>query len=121
MIEYNPSKSGAAKAAAIRKQYMERGTTKVDELTALDSKVKTPGMVVSAITGVLGTLIMGAGMSNIMVWNNMTVGLALGIPGLLMLALAAPLCKWITNRRKKKYAPQIIALSNEILKEEDVK
>lgn len=115
MYESNPAKNSAAKAEAIRKQYMERGTTKLDELTALDSKVKTPGMVISSIIGVLGALIMGAGMSNVMVWDNMTLGLALGIPGLLMLVLVYPIYSGITNHRKKKYAQRVMDLSAAII------
>lgn len=115
MYEFNPAKSDAAKAKAICKQYMERGITKMDALEALHTKVKTPGMIVASIVGVLGSLIMGAGMSNIMVWDNMTTGLALGIPGLVMMILAFPIYKAITDSRKKKYAPQIMELSSEIM------
>ena len=85
MAEYNPLKEDAAKAEAIRRRYMEKGTTKLDQLQALDAKVKTPGTVLSSMLGIVGALVMGTGMSNIMVWDNMTAGLALGIPGLLML------------------------------------
>ena len=90
MAEYNPLKEDAAKAEAIRRRYMEKGTTKLDQLQALDTKVKTPATVAASILGVIGALVMGAGMSNIMVWNNMTVGLALGIPGLVMVCLVWP-------------------------------
>ena len=115
MYEYNPAKNDTARAEAIRKQYMERGITKMDALEALHTKVKTPGMVTASIIGVFGSLVMGAGMSNIMVWDNMAVGLVLGIPGLVMMILAFPVYKVITDRRKKKYAPQIMELSGEIL------
>lgn len=115
MYEYNPAKNDTARAEAIRKQYMERGITKMDALEALHTKVKTPGMVTASIIGVFGSLVMGAGMSNIMVWDNMAVGLVLGIPGLVMMILVFPVYKVITDRRKKKYAPQIMELSGEIL------
>lgn len=115
MYEFNPTKNDEARAKAICKQYMERGITKIDALEALHTKVKTPGMVIASIIGVLGTLVMGAGMSNIMVWDNMTVGLVLGIPGLVMMISAFPVYKAITGIRKKKYAPQIVKLSSEIL------
>ena len=118
MNEFNPAKKDVVKAENIRRQYMERKAPKMDELQALHDRVKTPGTVVSTIVGVLGSLIMGAGMSNIMVWNNMTVGLALGIPGLIMALLAYPIYKRIISSRKKKYASQIMALSDEIISEE---
>lgn len=115
MHEFDPAKNDAARAKAICKQYMERGITKMDALEALHTKVKTPGMIAASIIGVLGSLVMGAGMSYIMVWDNMTIGLVLGIPGLIMMILAFPIYKAITSRRKKKFAPQIMELSNEII------
>lgn len=118
MAEYNPLKEDAAKAEAIRRRYMEKGTTKLDQLQALDAKVKTPGTVLASMLGIVGALVMGAGMSNIMVWNNMTVGLALGIPGLIMLCLAWPVYKAVTGSRRKKYAQQVMELSGAIIKED---
>lgn len=43
---------------------MEKETTKIDQLEALDSKVKTPALAAVSILGVIGALVMGAGMSN---------------------------------------------------------
>ena len=51
-------------------------------------------------------------------WDNMTVGLALGIPGLLLLCLAWPVYKAVTGSRRKKYAQQVMELSGEIIKED---
>lgn len=119
MAEYNPIKEDAAKAEAIRRRYMEKGTTKLDQLQALDAKVKTPALVVASMLGVIGCLVMGTGMSNIMVWDNMTVGLALGIPGLVVLALVWPIYKTILKSRKRKYAPQIMELSGKIIDEQE--
>ena len=115
MNGFTPAKRDAIKAENIRKQYMEHKTTKLDELQALDDKVKTPGTVVSFILGILGSLVMGAGMANVMVWSNMTVGLALGIPGMILALLAYPAYKGITGSRKKKYARQVMLLSDEII------
>lgn len=119
MTEYNPVQENAARAQAIRRKYMEKGTTKIDQLEALDSKVKTPALAVASIVGILGALVMGAGMSNIMVYENMTLGLALGVPGLIAVCMVWPLYKEILNRRKKKYASQIMELSGAILEEQE--
>ena len=118
MAEYNPLKEDAARAEAIRRRYMEKGTTMLDQLQALDAKVKTPGTVLSSMLGIVGALVMGTGMSNIMVWDNMTVGLALGIPGLVMVCLAWPVYRAITSHRRKKYVQQVMELSGAIIKEE---
>ena len=50
-----------------------------------------------------------------MVWQNMQQGIALGIPGLLLMLLAYPVYGWITGRRKRKYAEQVLRLSGEVL------
>ena len=120
MNEFNPARRDLAKAESIRRQYMERKDTKLDQLQALDDKVKAPGIAASIILGVLGSLIMGAGMANVMVWNHMAVGLALGISGLSMVLLAYPVYRRVTDSRKKKYAQQILLLSDEIIGEEEM-
>ena len=102
------------KTEKIRSQYIEKENTKMDNLKKLDNKVKAPGKVISCILGVIGVLVMGAGMSLIMVENNMQTGLILGIPGMIVALLAYPVYSLITNHRKKKYKDEIIRLSEEI-------
>lgn len=47
----------------------------------LDSKVKLSGKIVSTVLGVAGPLLMGAGISLVMIWENM--GSGLGVSGIL--------------------------------------
>lgn len=54
-------------------------------------------------------------MALIMAYGNMVAGLALSIPGLLILIAAYPLCRTITDKRKKEYAPRIMQLSDSIM------
>lgn len=102
------------KAESIRRQYIDREDTKIEKLQKLDSKVKYPGKIAACILYILGSLIMGSGMSLIMVWEDMQIGLLLGIPGLIILVGAYPIYKGITNHRKQKYAAEIVKLSDEI-------
>lgn len=115
MNELNAKKYDATKAEKIRRQYLSREDNKMEQLKRLDDKVKTPGKIVSCIMGVIGSLTMGAGMSMIMVWNNMTTGLVLGIPGLLIAVLAYPVYRLLTEKRKKKYAAEIFQLSDVLI------
>lgn len=103
------------KAEKIRSQYIAKETTKMDNLKKLDNKVKAPGKVISIILGVIGILVMGSGMSLIMVNENMQLGLMLGIPGMLVALLAYPVYSLITNGRKKKFKNEIIRLSDEVI------
>ena len=115
MSELNASKYDAAKAEKIRRQYLSREENKMDQLKRLDDKVKVPGKIAASIMGIVGSLTMGAGMSMIMVWGNMTTGLVLGIPGLLIVVLAYPVYRLITGNRKKKYAAEIFQLSDAVM------
>ena len=63
------------RAESIRRQYISRDDNKMEQLEKLDRKVRLPGEIVSGIVGILGALIMGAGMSLIMVWADMRLGL----------------------------------------------
>lgn len=103
------------KAEEIRRQYLSQEGNKMKQLQKLDSQVKLPGKIAGGILGTIGALVMGAGMSLVMVWNNMTMGLALSIPGLAVLLLAFLVCHLITSSRKKKYAAEILRLSDDVM------
>ena len=111
----------------IRTQYTEKQHTELDELRELDRKVKAPAGTFAYIFGSLSALIMGAGMSLIMtdvgkfigVDSPMTPGLVIGIAGLVMAIANYPIYKEILAGRRKKFAQQIIALSDRITKSSD--
>lgn len=112
--QFDATNKEQVKAHNIRRQYINRENNKLEQLKILDSKVKAPGRIVSSILGVVGALTMGAGMSLIMVWENMNYGLLLGIPGLIIVLVAYPIYGVITRNRKKRYADQIMKLSDEL-------
>lgn len=106
----------------IRTQYMEKEYTKLDELKALDAKVKRPANVFAYIFGSGGAVIMGSGMSLVMtdigsklgMENVMVPGIAIGIVGMVMAIVNYPLYRGILSSRRKKYAEQIMRLSEKI-------
>ena len=107
----------------IRTQYTEKQHTELDELKALDAKVKRPANVFAYTYGSAGAIIMGAGMSLVMtevgaiigLTNAMVFGIAVGIVGLGMALSTYPIYKRILSSRKKKYAGEILALSEKIM------
>lgn len=115
MNNFNVTEKDMRGAEKIRRQYLDSEANKLEQLQKLDSKVKAPGKVVASILGVIGSLTMGGGMAMIMVNDVMNNGLLLGIPGMLIALLAYPIYSLITNSRKKKYADEIIRLSNEVV------
>lgn len=60
--------------------------------------VKISGrMILTVIAGILGTLIFGCGMCFTMVWNNMVLGIILGLVGIIILLTLIPLVKGIED------------------------
>ena len=74
--------------------------------------------------GSIGAIVMGAGMSLVMtnigtvlgMTETLIPGIAVGSAGLAMSCTTYPIYKKILNSRKKKYAHQILELSDRITK-----
>ncbi|MBQ4150570.1 MAG: dihydropteridine reductase [Clostridia bacterium] len=110
-------------AQNIRAQYTAKEFTELDELRALDAKVKRPANVFGYIFGSIAAIVMGSGMSLVMtdigatlgIANPMVPGIVIGIIGMLMALVNYPMYKKILASRKNKYAPKILALSEKIM------
>lgn len=108
----------------IRSQYTQTEHTDLDALKALDAKVKKPANVFGYAYGSMGTIVMGAGMSLVMtdigsilgMKETLIPGIAVGIAGLAIVLTTYPIYRKILNSRKKKYADQIIELSDRVVK-----
>ncbi len=103
--------------AQIREQYGEKTTTKLDELKALDRKVKMPAEIFAYIFGVVGALVLGVGMCLAMkvLADLMPLGIVVGVLGIIMVSVNYFIYNGILNKRKKKYSEKILKLSAEIL------
>ena len=107
----------------IRTQYTEKQHTELDALKELDKKVKRPANVFAYTYGSVSAIIMGAGMSLVMteigeiigLANAMVPGIVIGVLGMGMVLSTYPIYKGILNRRKKKYAAEVLSLSEKIL------
>ena len=112
----------------IRTQYMEQEVTDQKEglkkLQELDREVKRPVNTFAYVFGTISALIMGVGMSLVMTdigerfgeQVGMPAGIVIGVIGLAMAIANYPIYKKRLAARQKKYADQIIALSDELLK-----
>ena len=108
----------------IRTQYTEKEHTDLDELKALDTKVKRPANVFAYVFGSISAIIMGSGMSLVMtdiaetvgIRNPMLYGIVIGVVGMVMAIANYPIYKGILASRREKYADKIIALSDKIMK-----
>ncbi len=99
---------------------------KMTRLRRLDASVTDTALTVSLILGLLGTLILGFGMSLIMtelaeslgLFGNaaMIIGISVGVFGGALASLAYPIYNAIVKAKRKKLAPEIIRLADELMK-----
>lgn len=108
---------------SIREKYIPKEENKLDTLRALDAKATSLASITAILMGVLGALIMGIGMSLIMtdfgtILGSVAfpLGIVLGVAGMGVLALAYPLYSRTLKKQREKIAPEILRLSDELLK-----
>ena len=108
----------------IRSQYTQERHTELDALKALDARVKRPAKVFGFTWGTVGAMVMGAGMSLVMteigavlgLEETLVTGIAVGVAGMVMALTTWPIYQKILTSRKKKFAAQIMELSERIMK-----
>ena len=103
----------------IRAGYMPKEKTKLDELKALDKKVKRPAGIFAYAYGALSSLVLGTGMCMAMkvIGGGMALGVCVGVVGIALTLTTYPLYKAILKSRKNKYSKQIFELSDNLLNE----
>ena len=137
MENNNQEKSGftytySAKEQAELKRIRDKYTkpTEVEDkmarLRRLDASVTNTAQAVALVFGVIGTLILGLGMSLIMTDLAkalgisgdavMVIGIIVGIVGGMIASLAYPVYHVIVTAKRKKLAPEIIRLTDELMK-----
>lgn len=102
----------------IRKKYVPREEDKMLKLRKLDASVYNKASVCSLIFGFIGALIMGIGMSLCMVWadNLFIPGIIIGVVGIALVCLAYPIYNLTLKKEREKIAPEIIKLTDELMK-----
>ncbi len=119
-FNYTYSASQQQEIKKIREKYVQptQEEDKMEQLRRLDQSVTRSGTVVSLIVGIIGTLIMGAGMSCTMVWaETMFIpGIIIGVIGMIGIICAYPVYSCITKKQREKLAPEIIRLTDELMK-----
>ena len=101
----------------IRKKYLPKEEDKMEQLRRLDRKSTERGKIIAIIIGIISSVILGIGMCFTMLWTGFfVVGIVIGIVGLAGLACVYPLYLHSIAKDRKKLAPQIITLSDELMK-----
>ena len=136
-MENNNEKSGftytySAKEQAELKLIRDKYTApteaedKMARLRRLDASVTNTAQAVALVFGVIGTLVLGFGMSLCMTEIGkilglhsdltMVIGITVGIVGGVIASLAYPIYNSIVKTKRKKLAPEIIRLTDELMK-----
>ena len=99
--------------------YSPKKANKLEDLKRLDKKAKRPALIFSLVFGILGSLVLGFGMSIALevLSFSLVLGIVLGSIGLLICLINYFLYKGILKLGKKKYGEKIISLSQELLNE----
>ena len=128
LFSYTYSAKDRAEIEKIRKKYEkkpEKEIDKMEQLRRLDASVTKKATVISLIIGIIGALLTGTGMSLIMTEFSqilgtyedlsMPIGIAFGVVGIAVAALAYPVYSSISKRQKKRVAPEIIRIADELM------
>ncbi len=101
----------------IRQKYIPR-EDKMEQLRRLDRNVTNKGTMYSIIIGIIGSLLLGIGMCCTMVWNEVWFipGIIIGVIGIGIVAVAYPVYNYVTKKERKKIAPEILRLTDELMK-----
>ena len=125
---YVYSAKDQAELKRIRDKYTAPTETedKMARLRRLDASVTGTAQAVALIFGVIGTLILGFGMSLIMTdlaedlslsgSAAMILGIFIGVIGGVLASLAYPIYNLIVKVKRKKIGPEIIRLTDELMK-----
>ena len=121
-FNYSYSAKEQRKIRDIRAKYTspEQQEDKMERLRRLDAAVTQKGTLASLILGILSALVLGVGMCCCMLWSAQVwifvLGIVVGAVGIVGICLAYPLYTHITQKEREKIAPEIIRLTDELMK-----
>ncbi|MBQ7923631.1 MAG: hypothetical protein IJ325_13820 [Clostridia bacterium] len=126
-FHYTYSAKEQEEIKAIRQKYTppaEEDT--ITKLRRLDASVTRKASALALVFGIIGALVLGCGMSLVMTELGdilgfsgeaaMFWGIGIGIVGLVLLSLAYPVYNSVLKKERERIAPEIIRLSDELIK-----
>lgn len=123
VFAYTYSAEQQKEVEAIRSKYLPREEDKLEQLRKLHAIPHRKAQTAALIVGILGALILGTGMSLVMTPISaglgsfaMVLGILVGLVGMVLTALAYPIYSRILKKERRRIAPEILRLSDELLK-----
>ena len=117
-FSYNYSAARNKEVESIRRKYMPHEESKLERLKRLDLRVQMAGTIESLCFGIVGALVFGIGMCFFL---DVFAGAAwltalLMVLGAVIMIPAYPIYRRIARKTKKDLTPEILRLSEEIMK-----
>lgn len=123
VFHYTYSASQQQEIESIRKKYLPKEEDKMEQLRNLHKSAGQKAQAWAIAIGVIGTLILGCGMSLFMTDLGaslggiaMLIGILIGITGMILVALAYPIYNRILQNERQRIAPEILRLTDELMK-----
>lgn len=125
-FKYTYSADEQEELKKIRQKYEPQEESKMEQLRRLDAGVTQKATMYAIIIGVLGALILGTGMSLSLTEIGdafglgtsfcMILGIIIGLLGIVLVAAAYPVYSQTIKKEREKVAPQILLLTEELMK-----
>ena len=125
-FKYTYSSKEQDEIKRIRQKYQSQEEDSMTRLRKLDASATSKATVIALELGIVGTLILGTGMSLIMTdlpvvlgmtgITNMMVGIIAGVLGIIIMAWAYPVYSKVLKREREKIAPEILRLTEQLMK-----
>ena len=122
-FRYTYSAKEQSEVEAIRKKYLPPEENKMEQLRKLDRSATGKAQAWAIALGVIGTLILGTGMSLCMTelsgflgGTAMFIGIPVGLVGIVLVALAYPIYNRILKKERQRIAPEVLRLTEELMK-----
>ena len=121
-FEYTYSARRQQEVEQIRKAYLPKEEDKMEQLRRLHAVPMQKAQAAALAVGIIGALILGTGMSLCMTELGaalgnlaMVIGIAVGLVGMVPVALAYPIYNRILKKEREKIAPEILRLTDELM------
>lgn len=101
----------------IRRKYLPEEPDRMAQIRRMDAGVTRRGTIAAVTLGSVSCLVMGLGMCCSMVWASrwFVPGIVIGLIGIVGMAGAYPLFVHTTQKERKRIAPQILKLTEELI------